>query len=72
MSAFPMFFIVSIVAVAGYFVWMIILAIVTGIRDVVKHRNEIELKQTMVDRGMSADEIERVCRATSCKRGKEC
>lgn len=58
---------IPIVAIGGIFLWMIVQAIVAGASDIVKHRNEIELKQTMVDRGMSAEEIERVCRATSRK-----
>ncbi|MEO8270594.1 MAG: hypothetical protein ABI557_12800 [Aureliella sp.] len=64
MSIFASAFTVPIVAIGGVFLWMIVQAIVTGVRDIVKHRNEIELKQTMLDRGMSPDEIERVCRAT--------
>ncbi|MCA9156923.1 MAG: hypothetical protein KDA51_07155 [Planctomycetales bacterium] len=72
MSAFVTLFTVPIVAILSVFLWMTIQAIVTGVRDIVKHRNEIELKQTMVDRGMSADEIERVCRATPGRPGKKC
>lgn len=64
--------IIPIVAIGSIFLWIIVQTILTGVRDIVKHRNEIELKQTMVDRGMSADEIERVCRATSGGSSKKC
>lgn len=57
-------FIIAVLAIGGLFVWMIIQAIVTTVRDIVKHRNEIELKQSLVDRGLSADEIERIIQAT--------
>jgi hypothetical protein len=30
---------------------------------VIKHRNEVSLKQSMVDQGMSAEEIEKVIKA---------
>jgi hypothetical protein len=61
---------IPVVAIGGVFLWMIIEAIVTNVRDIVKHRNEVELKQSMVDRGMSADEIERVLRASNSKSRK--
>lgn len=61
---------IPVVAIGGVFLWMIIEAIVTNARDIVKHRNEVELKQSMVDRGMSADEIERVLRASNSKSRK--
>ncbi len=36
-----------------------------------KHRDECKLKQSMIDRGMSADEIERVLRAKSTGQKKK-
>ena len=70
MSIFTSPFTIPIVAIGGAFTWMIIQAIVTAVGDIVKHRNEIELKQTLVDRGMNADEIERIVRATPEDSGK--
>ncbi len=55
---------IPIVAIIGTFVWMSISAIADAAQSIVKHRNEIELKQNMIDRGMSAEEIERVVHAT--------
>ncbi len=72
MAIFASPFAIPIVAIGSVFLWMIVQAIVAGASDIVKHRNEIELKQTMVDRGMSADEIERVCQATSGRPRKKC
>ncbi len=46
---------------------MCISAVVGGVQSIVKHRNEVELKQQLVDRGMSADEIERIVTATAVK-----
>lgn len=65
MSMFFSAFAIPIVAIIGVFVWMSISAIAEAAQSIVKHRNEIELKQMMVDRGMSAEEIERVVRATN-------
>ncbi len=72
MGLFTSPFAIPIVAIGSVFAWMIIQAIVTGVSDIVKHRNEIELKQTLVDRGMSADEIERIILASQAARGKRC
>lgn len=58
-------FIIPFAAIAGVFLWLIISSIVSGVQGIVKHRNEVELKQTLVDRGMNADEIERVVQASS-------
>lgn len=58
-------FSIPIVAILGVFSYLIVQAIVAGVRGIVKHRNEVELKQSMVDRGMTADEIERVVQATN-------
>lgn len=57
--------IIPVVAIVGVFTWLSITAIVVAVQRIVKHRNEIELKQMLAARGMSADEIERVMRATS-------
>ena len=54
--------VVAIVMVLGY---LITQSIVAGVRGIVKHRNEIELKQSLIERGLSADEIERIVNATS-------
>lgn len=67
MAIFASAFVIPIVAIGGVFLWMTVQAILTGVSDIVKHRNEIELKQTLADRGMSAEEIERVVRATPDK-----
>jgi hypothetical protein len=58
-------FAIPVVAIIGVFVWLSITAIATAAQNIVKHRNEVELKQMMVDRGMSAEEIERVVRASN-------
>ena len=42
---------------------MLIIAVLYYVHEVIKHRNEVGLKQSMVDRGMSAEEIERVIKA---------
>ena len=52
-------------------VWIVLIGSVAGVlATIVKearryccHRNEIELKREMVDRGMESEEIERVMRA---------
>lgn len=74
MSFFLSPFSIAIVAIIGAFTWQISNAIVAGVREIVKHRNEIELKQSLVARGMSADEIERIVQATSTEisRGNSC
>lgn len=59
---------IPMVAIGGVFLWLMVQAIVTGVQGIVKHRNEVELKQMLVDRGMSVEEIERVVRATSFNR----
>lgn len=56
--------ILLIVVFGAVFLWQIIQSILTSVSDIVKHRNEIELKQTLADRGMSAEEIERIVKAT--------
>ncbi len=56
---------IPVVAILCVFGWLIVQSIVAGVRGIVKHRNEVELKQMLIDRGMSADEIERVVRASS-------
>ena len=58
-------FSIAIVAIVAVFTWQIVHSIVAGVREIVKHRNEIELKQSLVARGMSADEIERIVHATN-------
>lgn len=65
MSIFASPFSIPIAAIVCVFAWMIIQAIVSGVSGIVKHRNEIELKQSLADRGMNADEIERVVLASS-------
>ncbi len=65
MSLFASPFAIPIVAIGSVFLWMIVQCIVSGVQGIVKHRNEVELKQMLVDRGMSADEIERVVQAAS-------
>ncbi len=65
MALFASPFLIPVAAIVCVFGWMIISTIVTGVRGIVKHRNEVELKQMLVDRGMSAEEIERVVQATS-------
>ena len=69
MSLFSSPFAIPIVAIISVFTWLLISSvvsvIVSGVKGIVKHRNEVELKQMLVDRGMSAEEIERVVNATS-------
>ena len=65
MSIFASPFSIPIVAIVAVFAWMIIQSIVSGVQGIVKHRNEVELKQSLVDRGMSAAEVERVILAKS-------
>lgn len=52
-------FIILIVMAAG-----VIMAIAVEARKYFCHRNEIELKREMLDRGMEPQEIEQVLRAT--------
>lgn len=63
---------IPIVAITSVFAFLIISAIVDGVSQIVKHRNEIELKQSLVDRGMSVDEIERIIHASPTKTKKSC
>ena len=63
MSLFASPMAIPIVGTMCVFAWLIVQAIVSGASSIVKHRNEVELKQMLVERGMSADEIERVVRA---------
>lgn len=65
MSLFSSPMAIPIVAIVSVFAFLIIQSIVAGAKAIVKHRNELELKQSLVDRGMTADEIERVVQATS-------
>ena len=58
-------FAIPIVAIVMVFGYLITQSIVAGVRGIVKHRNEIELKQSLIERGLSADEIERIVNATS-------
>jgi hypothetical protein len=58
---------IPIVAIVSVFGFLCISALASCVKSIVKHRNEVELKQQLVDRGMSADEIERVILATSVK-----
>lgn len=58
-------FVIPVVAIVGVFSWLTISSIVSGMRGIVRHRNEVELKQMLVDRGMSADEITQVVMATA-------
>lgn len=64
MSLFASPMAIPIVAICCVFLWLIIQSIVSGVQGIVKHRNEIELKQSLVDRGMPADEIERIVQAS--------
>ncbi len=61
---------IPIVSIVGVFGYLCISALLTSVQSIVKHRNEVELKQQLVDRGMSADEIERVVMATAVKEEK--
>lgn len=62
---------IPVVAIGGVFLWLIIMAIVSGVQSIVRHRNEVELKQMLVDRGMSADEIVRIVEASGAKESEE-
>ncbi len=56
---------IPVVAIVGVFTWLIVSAMANAARQIVKHRNEVELKHAMIQRGMSADEIERVLSVSS-------
>ena len=58
-------FTIPIVAIVGVFLWLSISALAKVVYGIVRHRNEIELKQAMVARGLKADEIERILLATA-------
>ena len=58
-------FTIPIVAIAGTFIWLSISAMAKVVYGIVRHRNEIELKQAMIERGLKADEIERILVATA-------
>jgi hypothetical protein len=62
---------IPIVAIVSVFGYLCISALASSVQSIVKHRNEVELKQQLVDRGMSADEIERVVMATTVKEESE-
>ncbi len=64
MQIFSSPFAVAIFGTICVFVWLSISAIANAVRSIVKNRDEVQLKQTLVDRGMSAEEIERVVMAT--------
>lgn len=56
-------FAIPIVAIIAVFGWMSVAAVADSVRKIVKNRDEIQLKQMLADRGMSADEIERIVAA---------
>jgi hypothetical protein len=58
-------FAIAAVAIIGVFIWLNISAIAAAVQNIVKHRNEIELKQMLIERGMTAEEIERIIKASS-------
>jgi CRISPR/Cas system CMR subunit Cmr4 (Cas7 group RAMP superfamily) len=58
-------FTIPIVAIAGTFLWLTISALAKAVHDIVRHRNEIELKQVLVERGLGAEEIERILLVTT-------
>jgi hypothetical protein len=61
---------IPVVAIVGVFTWLIISSVATAARQIVRHRNEVELKHAMIQRGMSADEIERVLSVSSNDRAE--
>ena len=65
MTFFMSPFAIPIVLIVSVFFYSCIAAIANCAQSIVKHRNEVELKQQLVDRGMSAEEIERVVMATT-------
>ncbi len=58
-------FVIPVAAIVGVFSWLTVSSVIAGMRGIVRHRNEVELKQMLVDRGMSADEIAQVVSATA-------
>jgi hypothetical protein len=56
-------FAIPICAIVGVFAWLCISAITGSVQHIVQHRNEIQLKQLLAERCMSAEEIERVVMA---------
>jgi hypothetical protein len=59
--------IVLIASAAG-----VLSSIAKQIRKYASHRQEIELKRELVERGLSVDEIERIIAAKGSATGKEC
>src|SRR5262245_14789707 len=62
---------IPVVAIIGGLIVAVIVVAITAVKDYfrLRHRDELDydLKREMIDRGMSADEIERVIRASSNK-----
>lgn len=56
-------FAIPIVALLGTFVYLSIQVVAQAMCEASKHRSDAELKITLAQRGMSAEEIERVVRA---------
>lgn len=56
-------FTVAIFISLGAMVYYAVVSITSSIEKVAKHRQTVELKQMLVDRGMSVEEIERIVRA---------
>lgn len=57
-------FLIPIVAIGGYFLHQIICSVAESYTATSKHRADTELKMQLVQRGMSASEIERILSAT--------
>ncbi len=64
MQLFTSPFSVAIIGTVGVFAWLSIHAIANAVRAIVKNRDEVQLKQSLVERGMTVDEIERIVAAT--------
>ena len=58
-------FAIPIVAIIGTFLWLSAVTLGKLVHGIVRHRNEIELKQALVERGFGADEIERILLASA-------
>jgi hypothetical protein len=56
-------FSIPIVAIASVFIWLSITTVAEAISAAKKHQADAELKRSLAERGMSADEIAMVVRA---------
>jgi hypothetical protein len=56
-------FMVPIIAIVGFFIFIVVQAVANSLSSVAKHRADAELKIVLAQRGMSAEEIVQVVTA---------